>query len=95
MGKHNPIFGTDLSIPFSETVEELRSRIAKIRGQLYDIGSAETIWKDRLQSVEGLLTCGLVSLYAVKEEMAEYERKWGHRRCKIENSVAADGISDL
>lgn len=74
--KHPPIYGTDLSVPYSETVEGLRSKICNIRGQLYDIGYADNIWKSRLQHIEGLLTCGLVCLHRVVEEMREYEAKW-------------------
>lgn len=74
-----PIYGTDFSQPLSKTVEELRSQISHIRGQLYDIGYSYPAWKDRVESVQGLLTCGLVSLYGVAEEMRKHELQFGHR----------------
>ena len=71
--KH-PIFGTDLSKPTSECIEEVRRTILKARGQISDIMSGKG-FEDRLKHVEGLLTCGLVALYSEMEEAFENEIK--------------------
>jgi hypothetical protein len=61
--RSRPIYGTDFSRPLSEIVGDIRSQLARARGQLSDIGSSFTGWKEHIESVEGLLTCGLVALY--------------------------------
>lgn len=70
-----PIYGTDFSKPLSQLIEGLRNEIGKIRGQLSDISYAYPGWGERLKSVEGLLTCGLVALYNTKEEMTASENR--------------------
>lgn len=71
-----PIYGTDLSRPLSETVADLRSQLARVRGQLHDIGFRYAGWGERLQSVQGLLTCGLIALHDTMEEMKRHEAKY-------------------
>lgn len=70
----SPIYGTDLTKPRSVVVEEIRMKIAHARGQLHDIVAAYPGWKDRLEDVTGLLTCGLIALHETKEEMEKIER---------------------
>jgi len=74
--RSRPIYGTNLSLPLSELVSDIRSQLVRARGQLGDIGSGFPGWKEHVESVEGLLTCGLVSLHRVKEEMEEHERRY-------------------
>jgi hypothetical protein len=62
--------------PLSEEILTARLQIAAIRGRLSDIGSAYTGWRDRLDSVQGLLTCGLMALHHTMEEMREHERRY-------------------
>lgn len=71
--KAKPIYGTDFSVPLSVSTERVRSDITKARGQLSDIGSAFPGWKHDMDMVEGLLTCGLVTLHWVMESMQKYE----------------------
>jgi hypothetical protein len=71
-----PIYGTDFSKPLSEIIGSLRNDLTRVRGQLGDIGSGYLAWKEHLESIEGLLTCGLVSLYYVQEQMKEHEAKY-------------------
>ena len=78
-----PLSGIDLSRPLSELIEQLRSDIVAVRGKLEDIGWGFTGWKDRLVSVQGLLTCGLVSLHHTMEEMREHERKFPRTDAEI------------
>lgn len=79
MGKHRPIYGTNIEQPPSKTIEEIRSGITHLRGQLHDVGYAYPQWRDRLESVTGLLTCGLVTLYGEMEEMRKSELQFGHK----------------
>ena len=65
----HPIFGTDLSLPMTELVTKWRSQLIQMRGELSDFRAANPGWGDRTESIEGLLTCGLVCLYNVREEM--------------------------
>lgn len=71
----NPIWNTDFTKPLSASIEEIRSRIANVRGTLHDIESAFPGWKDRLEPVEGLLTCGLIALHGVRKEMLAVEAR--------------------
>ena len=66
--------GIDLTRPLSELIEGLRSDISDVRSKLQDIGWGYTGWAERLESVQGLLTCGLVSLHRTMEEMREHEQ---------------------
>lgn len=72
--RKNPIFGTDFHLRLSQIVEQIRNEIIKARGTVNDMqhGSA---WGERLNNVEGLLNCGLIALYQVKEEIVEWEIK--------------------
>lgn len=73
--KANPIFGTDMSIPLSDSIELIRTQLSTARGQLSDISSAHPVWEEHVDNIEGLLTCGLIALYSVKEDMLKQERK--------------------
>lgn len=73
--KLNPIWDTDFSKPLHELIEEIRHKLAFARGNLSDISAAFPIWKDRTKDVEGLLTCGLVALHKLKEEIRELDER--------------------
>ena len=72
----HPIYKTEglADKPISLLIEELRSRISNCRGNLFDI-IHERGWEDRLEHVEGLLTCGLVALNVSRKEIYEFEIK--------------------
>lgn len=74
--RKRPISDIDLSKPLSELVEKLRSDIAAVRGKLQDIGAGYLGWRERLEPVQGLLTCGLMALHHTMEEMREHERRY-------------------
>jgi hypothetical protein len=74
--RENPIYKTDFSKPLAELVDLLRNQITHTRGQLQDIMSAFPVYKDHLDSVEGLLTCGISYLYHVKKQMEQHTVKW-------------------
>lgn len=71
--KMKPIFGTDVSKPVSELLTGLRNDLTRIRGQLSDIGFYNPGWDERLKPVEGLLTCGLVTMFYEIEEAQKSE----------------------
>ena len=73
--RERPIYGTDFSKPLSEIVHQIRNDLTRARGQLSDVASAYTGWKDHVASIEGLLTCGIVSLHYVVEQMKEHEKR--------------------
>lgn len=87
-----PIYGTDMSKSVSELLTGLRNDLTKVRGQLSDIGFYHPGWEERLQSVEGLLTCGLVTLFYEIEEAKKYESRCGGERAAHE--VAKDRETD-
>ncbi len=66
------IFGTDVTKPLSTLIEEARTALVKARNVVDDSISAYG-WKDRLQNVEGLMTCGLVYLAHIREEVVQME----------------------
>lgn len=75
--REHPIWGTDLSRPLSDIIEGLRNDITRIRGSLGDIGRAFPGWGERLEPVEGLLTCGLIALFGVRAEILKHEEPGG------------------
>lgn len=73
--RKRPLSGIDLSKPLSDLIQGIRMDIAAARGKLDDIGMGFTGWRDRLECVQGLLTCGLVALHNTREEMLEHEKR--------------------
>ena len=71
--RQNPIYGTDLNRPMSQTIKELRDRMTILRGQIADFQFGFPGWRERTQPVEGLLTCGIVTLYSVLQELEKFE----------------------
>jgi len=73
----NPIYyksAEEMDKPLSELMEELRSDLCKVRGKLHDIKRSYG-WEDRIEHIEGGLTCMLVAMYATVEEWQKFERK--------------------
>ncbi len=69
------IYGTDLTKPLSVLIEDLRQQMVKTRGQIHDIEHAFPHWKERVDHVGGLLTCGIVALHSSREEIVAHETK--------------------
>lgn len=74
-----PLSGIDLTQPLSKLIEGLRSDLVGVRSKLNDIGMGFTGWRERVQCVEGLLTCGLMALHHTMEEMREHEKLYPKR----------------
>lgn len=73
----NPIFyknSDEMDKPLSELIEELRCDISKIRGKLYDIRNSYG-WGDRIEHIEGGLTCILSAMYLTMQEFKLFEDK--------------------
>lgn len=73
----NPVFyknAEEMDKPLSELMEELRNDITKVRGKLFDIKYSYG-WKDRIEHIEGGLTCMLVAMYDTMEEFKKFEEK--------------------
>lgn len=87
--RSRPVYGTDMSRPLSELIANIRSQIVQARGQLNDISMGFTGWRERLQDVEGLLTCGLIALHHTREEMLKHEKEFGSTR-PFTTSVPSD-----
>lgn len=64
--------------PFYKMVESIRADLAKLRGKLYDLYTADKLWKDRLTPAEGGITCVLQSLADAADDMKKHHDKWGH-----------------
>ena len=71
--RNNPIYGTDLTRPMSEVIKELRDRMTVLRGQIHDFQFGFPGWRERTEPVSGLLTCGIVTLYSVLQELEKFE----------------------
>lgn len=60
--------------PLSELMEDLRTDVAKIRGKLHDIKFSYG-WEDRIEHLEGGLTCMLVAMNGTAEEWRQFEAR--------------------
>lgn len=67
--REHPIYGTDFSKSPDILIEEIRTKLSMLRGQLGDIGYAYPGFKDQLDDVHGLLTCGISFLYSLRQDM--------------------------
>lgn len=56
----------------SQQIESIRGQLVQARGAIYDLQHTHG-WKERTQDVAGLLTCGLVALHSIKQDMIEVE----------------------
>lgn len=65
---------SDLEKQPHELIEDLRRDVAIIRGKLYDIKSTYG-WEDRIEHLEGGLTCLIAAMYQVQSEFEEFESK--------------------
>ena len=54
----------------SQKIEDLRNQMVGIRSALKDV---DKLWRERTDSVAGLMTCGLISLHSINEEIIEWE----------------------
>ena len=68
-----PIYGTDLDRPMSEVITELRNNMSRLRGQIWDFKFGFPGWGERVVPIEGLLTCGIIALYDVMQELEKFE----------------------
>lgn len=71
----HPLYNTDLTQPRSSLIYKARHDIIQIRGMLGDISRAYPGWKESLDNVEGLLNCGLTTLYSIMQDMKTLEDK--------------------
>ncbi len=73
----NPIYyknAEEMDKPLSELMEELRHEVDITRGKLHDIKYSYG-WGDRIEHIEGGLTCILVAMYETMEEWKRFEDK--------------------
>ena len=73
----NPIFyknSEEMNKPTSELIESLRNDIASVRGKLGDIRRSYG-WDDRIDFLEGGLTCMIVAMAYTVDEIREFEKK--------------------
>lgn len=62
----------EMNKPLSELMDELSSEIVKVRGKLRDIRHIHG-WEDRIDFIEGGLTCILIAMHSTLEEWKEFE----------------------
>lgn len=67
--RKHPIFGTDFSRPVPEIIEEIRKKLAQLRGQLSDIGFGFPGYAERTRTAEEGLTLIIAYLHQVLEEI--------------------------
>jgi len=65
-----------INLPLYELMKELRNDVAKVRGKLSDIRHIYG-WEDRIQHLEGGLTCMLVAMHGIELEWKEFEERHG------------------
>lgn len=74
---NNPIYyknKEELDKPLFQLMEQLRIEVANVRGKLYDIKRTYG-WEDRIEHLEGGLTCMIVAMNSIGLEWKEYEEK--------------------
>lgn len=71
--KSKPIYGTDFTKPLSVLFEEIRDELVHTRGKCSDIIFAHPEWKEKVEMLEGLLTCGIMAMYSRVNDMKEWE----------------------
>lgn len=74
----NPIYYSTLEQmdkPLSALMAELRNELVQVRGKLGDIEKAYGR-KDRIEHLEGGLTCLIISMYSSIEDFSEFEKKY-------------------
>lgn len=64
----------ELDKPLYDLMEQLRTEVAKVRGKLHDIKYTYG-WEDRIDHLEGGLTCMIVAMHAIGLEWKEFENK--------------------
>lgn len=69
----------EMNKPLSELMEELRSDINKVRGKLWDIKQSYG-WDDRIEHIEGGLTCMLIAMHSTMEEWKKFEERKKHSK---------------
>ena len=70
----HPLSGIDFSKPLSFLIEDIRNQMIVCRSQLNDIKYTGK-WESSIDDVTGLLTCGLIDLWHIKDEMETWEKK--------------------
>jgi hypothetical protein len=73
--RKRPIYKTDFSKSVPVLIENIRNELTKLRGNIYDIIEGYPNYKDYLNHIEGLLTCGLSCLYSEKQNIINIEIK--------------------
>lgn len=74
---NNPIFyksKEELDRPLYDLMEQLRTDVANVRGKLYDIKRTYG-WDDRIEHLEGGLTCMIVAMSEISQEWKKFEEK--------------------
>ncbi|KGT75816.1 hypothetical protein MA20_32005 [Bradyrhizobium japonicum] len=71
-----PLSCIDLSRPLECVIDDLRREMVALRGKLNDVKMGFTGWAEQIAPVEGLLTCGIVSMFNVLEDAREHRQKW-------------------
>ena len=54
----------------SQKIEDLRNQMADLRTALKDV---DKLWQERTDPVAGLMTCGLISLHSINEDIIKWE----------------------
>ena len=80
--RDHPIWKTDFKKPLSELIEDIRTELSRVRGKVTDIiyGYDCTDLYRSIKDVEGLLTCGLVTLAHIKDERLKHEKMMEARK---------------
>ena len=76
MCHHRPIYGTDLTKQPDDLIEDVRSGLMHLRGQLADIRHAYG-WDDRLEQHEGALTVAIMALSLTSKMFTDQRNKSG------------------
>lgn len=61
--------------PFDELVESIRSDLCRLRWKLKDVEELFPQWKERIDFVEGGITCLLIALHSGVDEYRKFQIK--------------------
>jgi len=59
--------------PLSALIKQIRTDIISARGKLRDAERAHSGFEERIASIRGLLDCGVIALYHIREEIVRFE----------------------
>lgn len=76
--KPHAIYGTDLSKPLPDLIEDFRHQLVQVRGQIHDV-QYNVGFKEMLETASQTITCTICYLHYVKGEVEKAHQMQAER----------------